>query len=117
MFCSRHDLYIEKNNGGFKGLERNNTSIAANPTGRVVILVMMYVDTFKTAIPAFHRKSHNMLDVILIDNFQYHNIIRREHMKMSKLSINIYNIIFVAFYPPKTTACKKLREIANDNFK
>jgi fumarate reductase subunit D len=66
MFCSRHDLYIEKNNGGFKGLERNNTSIAASPTGRVVILVMMYVDTFKTAIPAFHRKSHNMLDVILI---------------------------------------------------
>jgi hypothetical protein len=56
MFYSRHELYIEKNNGGFKGLERNNTSIAASPTGRVVILVMMYVDTFKTAIPAFHRK-------------------------------------------------------------
>ena len=45
--------------------------ITANPTGRVVMLVKMYVETFKTDIIAFINR--NVFDVTLIDNSQYHS--------------------------------------------
>ena len=43
-------------------------NIRESPIGKAVILVIMYVETFKTVVII----SHNVFDVTLTDNIQYH---------------------------------------------
>ena len=44
------------------------TSITTSPTGRAVILVIMYVKIFKTGVIVFNN---DVFEVTLTDNFQY----------------------------------------------
>jgi len=48
----------------------NNTE---RPIARVVILVIMYVETFKPDIVVFYRLLHDEYDITLTDHFQYHS--------------------------------------------
>ena len=42
-------------------------NIRESPIGKAVILVIMYVETFKTVVSI----SHNVFDITLTDNIQY----------------------------------------------
>ena len=49
-------------------------SSAASPTGRAVILVIIYVETFITDGIVLAVASYNVFDIILTDNFHHWQI-------------------------------------------
>ena len=58
-------------------------SIAACPTERAVILVITYVKTFKIGVIVFNRRSQNVFDITMTDNFQYQSVLAHESYELT----------------------------------